>query len=572
MNTNATNSHRLVSRVCYLASYSQSVMRIASLLSAIYLLSPSIADAQDLDPDGNQAILGGDWFSDSNWENLTANRFVVGLATTDLTGGSIEITGTGGVFSVSRRGIINQSGGRVRSTNGNGFVSGELNLSGNAEFDLRGRLRIIDGGTLDIRNGALLNLDDFTVGDFAAGGISNSGTTNIADDATVNVFGELVVGERGVTSVLNQTGGLITSGTVRIGEGANASFNQSDGEVEVEGETLVGVTSTGTLNLSGEAVYRSNLDLFALGANVGVTGNLAIAGNAQLVADEVQIGNDGVGDARLSGNARVMAGTTFIAARANGTEFSEGLLELRENAEYRGGDIFVGNAGSGNLILAGNSLLVAGDDVLVGRADSSTGAIQVLDSARLEVADFLGLASNNAANSAILVVDEGEVTVGGNASAGNIQGQATVMIGQSGFGGKVSIAGNASFGGSRSITELTIDSGELQANNALFDGFDPDNTSNTLNLNGGLLRGLENIEFQRGVVANIAGGILLTGADLVLGNDPTNDLNAVVVTQTGGEVNVGNDFLLREANRARYVLEEGKVNVDRDAVLVLCQN
>jgi len=66
MNTNATNSHWLVSRVCYLASYSQSVMRIASLLSATYLLSPSIADAQDLDPDGNQAILGGDWFSDSN--------------------------------------------------------------------------------------------------------------------------------------------------------------------------------------------------------------------------------------------------------------------------------------------------------------------------------------------------------------------------------------------------------------------------------------------------------------------------------------------------------------------------
>jgi|GEM_PF-2145875 len=654
---------------------------IAPLLFCLTLLAPQTR-AQDLDVDGNQAILGGDWFSDSNWEDpdgdneapqtgdghdvhvagntviviaagdavadkglivgdteggipgtgqlqiigsgnlnvgeefiisgestnrvlidtsgdiqvgddfgvgtragiagggfipfrseltlrqgsVNAQQFIVGLGTVEMQGGSVDVSATGTAFAVNRLGIINQSGGRIRSTGGNGLVSGNFNLIGNAEIDLTGRLRLIDGGLLDLSGNVLVNLDDFTVGDLAAGGVSNSGTANIADNAEVNVFGDLVVGDRGATSVINQTGGTVTSGSLRIGEGANASFNQSGGEVEVDGQTLIGVNSTGTLNLSGDAVYRNDLALFALGVGVGRTGNLVMSGNAQLIADQVQIGNDGIADARLSGNARVTAGTTFIAALANGVESSEGLLELRENAEYRGSDVVVGNAGAGDLILAGSSLLAA-EDVFVGRDDNSTGAIQVLDNARLEATGILALASNDAANSAILVVDEGEVTIGGNSLAGNVQGEATIRIGESGVGGSVTVAGDASFGGSRSTTELTIDSGEFQAKNVFFDGFDPDNTSNTLNLNEGLLRGIENIEFQRGIVGNIAGGILLAGNDLVLGNDPTNDLDAVVVTQTGGQVNVGNDFLLQEANRARYTLEDGEINVDRDAVL-----
>lgn len=380
------------------------------------------------------------------------------------------------------------------------------------------------------------------IADTIAVGLSQNGNArlDIREDASVN-SGSLQFGNVGNQAEFNMTGGDLTSNTLLAGNGAlDTRVNLSGGNVTLGGAAVFGRTSDATVTLSGVADFFSTAQ-FELGQEIGVTGTLNVNETASLETAQFIVGREGTGIANLEGESSIDATSVFagVSERGNGT------IRLSDEARL---------SGTQSLVLAS--------------AENSTGNVRVSDDAVMNFSGSLFMATNDVDSSARLdVLDNAQVTIAGNSFAGNFQGDAVVNIESLGGNALLEVEGDASFGGSSSNTLLSIDGGEIRANNILFDGFRPDTTNNRLEFNAGKILTRNNLEFQRGVEAGLFNGTVEVGGDLVVGNESTSQTESVVVDQVSSDVFVEGNFEFVADGESTYQIQDGELNVLGDANL-----
>jgi fibronectin-binding autotransporter adhesin len=257
---------------------------------------------------------------DSNNNSVNPNiNFGTSSGTLIQTGGTLTTTGGAqiwvGQYNLpnTNSGVYNFSGGVANLSNwlvvGNNGGTGVMNVSGNAVLQTSSEVHIGDNST------------------------SSSGTLNVSGGVmTVNNW--FVIGRFGANGVLNMTGGSIMQLTpgnnnfqnldVAAGNGAQGTFNQSGGTVNVYGQLLVpefgDTTTNGTYNLSGSGVLISN-NWFAVGRNGG-TGNFNMSGGTLVHANNntFDIGASGLGTFTMTGGLLVdQAPATWVGENSNGT-------------------------------------------------------------------------------------------------------------------------------------------------------------------------------------------------------------------------------------------------------------
>jgi fibronectin-binding autotransporter adhesin len=393
---------------------------------------------------GNELWIGMSSASTGTY-NISAGSLSVGDIRTDSgtgffnqTGGTVTIgspssanwlrlgvnTGANAIYNLSGSNSVLFDYGNARIGEAG---SGTLNVSGNAVMTVLGRF--VDGGgggsgLVNIGNNTVLSTSPsannaFSVGDSNIGsGAATSGTLNITGGFVTSNIGEMwignqannlspqgngtvnlsagaltvgnwfVVGRFGATGVVNMTGGSLTQQTngnfdVAVGAGAQGTFNQSAGTVNVGQQLLIpengDTTTLGTYNLSGSGLLITNSWLaVGRGGGTGVF-NFSAGTLLHTSNNHITVGSGGAGLFNMTGGLLVdSASSAYVGENSDGTlSIAGGTARLNQiefglNAGHNGTvdltggllsttQIFLNNgASTATLHLGGGTLQAAG--------------------------------------------------------------------------------------------------------------------------------------------------------------------------------------------------------------------
>ena len=174
---------------------------------------------------------------------------------------------------------------------------------------------------------------------FILGRGNSTATATIQDSATLNVHQRFIIGGLGATAVLNGFDGQAAPGT---DPGGTATVTMTGGTVSAD-QLIVGGSGTGTLNVSGGVVKtQAYNDTFDPTANAG-------SGSATASVNSIRIGmlQGSTGMMNLSGNANVSTG----------------------------GDLSIGQYGTGTLKVTGGSASILAQNVFVQKFAGSSGTL-----------------------------------------------------------------------------------------------------------------------------------------------------------------------------------------------------
>ncbi len=418
--------------------------------------------------------------------NVTISNWVVfgregGYGTMDMSGGTF--TETGGNFSLGESGYANtmtlhgtaqvsQLGGEFWVGNGGGN-SGTLTMTDNASLVVTNWFPVGRGGatgTVDISGNAtitkpasgannsyigesgnqnsVMNVHGNAVvqinsGEFWLGNSGGSrGTLNLYENGSFAVTSNwLAVGRNGGasglitiadTATLTKSGG----GNFTIGSGAAVgTVTQTGGTINViQGDTYVGETGTGIMQLSGGTASFQNLYVGFTGGSVGtmtvsgtssVTANAVIiggsnsaSGNLTVSGGSVTTGNVTIGIQDSAGGSLTVSGGAVTAASiATGT--SNGPAAVN----FNGGTLSVGNfAVGGGLSNVGTGTLAPGGAGVVGTTSIVGGYVQgttatlAIDIAGDASYDAITASASSIINGSISITDLGSYVPGGGKS------------------------------------------------------------------------------------------------------------------------------------------------------------
>lgn len=455
-----------------------------------------------------------------------------------------NVTVDAGFIANDRSAMILMTGGTLAATgtiadlvvDDGKFVGSSGTVTAESDF-------LIQGGSNDQASTVEFSGDlQADISDTIAVGLSNNGNArlDIKDNASVETGG-LQVGNLGNQAEFNLSGGSLISNSILAGNGAtNTKVNLSGGITQVAGASVFGRTSNAEVNLSNDADILSTAQ-FELGQEAGVSGTLNMSNTANLETGQLIVGRRGTGIANLAEQSTTEATTIFAGVSEGG----EGTISLTENATLKS---------SQSLILASS--------------ENSSGQVRVADNATLDVGGSMFMATNDVDSSArIDVFDDANVKVGGDLFAGNFQGEATINIDSLSGNAVFEVVGDANFGGTQSDTFVNVNDGEFKANNIFFDGFQPDLTSNRLELIDGKISTTNNLEFQRGVTAQLAGGTIEVGQDLIVGNNESAQSDSVIIEQNNSDVFVNRNFEIVADGETTYQILDGTLDVAGNANL-----
>ena len=399
-------------------------------------------------------ILGAD--SSGNMEgtvqvNPGSTATLSGQTISGITGGAFFYTSGGGTLNVT---------GPVVLTNGNHFFqgSGAVVVSGTGSISAENTGNDIGYSsgntpslTLSGSSSFLSNGGDFNIGDTTGTGIT--ATVNVQGNATLSA-GNLYVGKGANTGILNISGGVLNVNDIRTGDGdgngdaAMGTTNQTGGVANLTGwfrigeypnsagvynfssgtindnlMARVGEEGSGTLNVSGNAVFNIGQDLTLglpidgstpgsgvvniSGGSINVSGRLvvgALGGTGSIVQTggsvvfgdndgESRIGGDDSGGASI-GSYQISAGTLTVNGNfqpgADGTgtliqtggvinsggwhsigrfaggvgveTISGGVLNLTNTGTH----LIVGEQGTGTLTVSGTGVVNCVSDLWIG--------------------------------------------------------------------------------------------------------------------------------------------------------------------------------------------------------------
>lgn len=467
--------------------------------------------------------------------NLTLGREAstgVGSLTVSGTNSRVSLAGTGTqdqsvVLQVGRNGsgtMLVEAGGAVSVDAGQTIAGVQIGR----DTGSTGTLTVTGlGSSLTVSGSGAAD----TPGSFFQVGRGGTGTMNVLDGATVTyntgvpVAASLSIGGNG-------TAEAVGTGTVLVsGRGSSLTLQGSSPAL------VVGLNGMGTLTVGDNATV-STLDL-SVGNQAGGTGNIGITtgGTVRLSGTDSRNGEGAQG-------AIGQAGTGTLAITSGGT------LTIDTSGGANGG-LFVGaeSGGRGTVLLSGSGTrLDAGAEFGIGyiagsAAEGGTGNVAVNDGATLRattvrlgssggssaLSKVLSFNSTGRVDSANVIVNPGGVLIG----TGTVTGHVTLNGGTLTTGSSV---GTMTIGNGLTVNSGTI---EVKVNGRTAGSYDVYAVTGTAEVNGGTVLvvfadSFRPAEGERFNVIQATGGITGTGVTTVQTNVDGVTASVVPAAQTGG--------------------------------------
>ncbi len=272
-----------------------------------------------------QVAGGGDWDSDTNWDNPHAPGFAhtVTLAPTS----AAVITGPAGVAMMQSLEIGSgnghladlqlQSTGTIYTLNGltikdDGRVSGGGTITGGPlQIDAGGELSVSGGGTLEADTDSVSNAGMITVN--AATATFESLVTNQAGTGQINATG----------GTLNFNGGLLNQNTMSLnGTTVNGEVNSPSGSsIDIAGTSSFNddYSGAGAFTGNGTAGFNAGFDPGDSVATVSIAGSLAL-GNSAMTKIELEGHAPGTGHDQVIVDGNVSFDGTLLVTVSSALE------------------------------------------------------------------------------------------------------------------------------------------------------------------------------------------------------------------------------------------------------------
>lgn len=399
-------------------------------------------------------------------------------------GGTLEVSGEGGISGGSGDADFNLAGGTLRVTDANLSTAIPIGLAGSSTIDTQGFDGTFAGafsgtGGLAKEGSGKLILNAASAFD---GGIDvNAGTLEVTGGVTVQPGGDINVATTSTSSASISVSGtdsiLDTPGHLWLGTGTSStsSLGVSDGGSVATGTTLSIADATGT---------DSTVALSGSGSSLTTVGNL-------------YVGYAGSGVATIGDGASVSVGATLEFGSLSG---ADGTLNLQSGGmlSVGGSDGIAIGSGSGTFNLAGGTIAVTGSALSTSIPISLSGDSTI---------DTNGLAAT---------------LTGALSGAGSLE--------KAGVGDLELASANSHSGGT------TVSGGSLSVANVTPLGSGPVAVSN-----GAALASSANLEFAQDVTVDGAGSLLSTTDYLEFGSsgDGSLALTGGGAVQSGSRINIG---------------------------------
>ncbi len=266
----------------------------------------------------------------------------------------------------------------------------------------------------------------------------------------------------------------VAGGSTNIDSIDDPNFNSTIQQLYV-GQTSAGATftqSTGTLNLNGGQAWLK------IGASGGSSGTYNLQGTStlSLTNDTLGVGEDGVGNFRLSNNGQATAPRVALGRYADGqgTVFQSGASSLTVNGSGsdNGGPAYALAIGEGSTALStytqlGGTVSVTGGNIVIGVNSGSNGQY-TLSGGTLAASQAIHVGE---AGTGALKVTNGQLNVAGQMLLGNTSG-GNGSVTQT--GGAVTLSGNSLIIGNvgGSVGTYQLKGGALNATQRIIVGED----------------------------------------------------------------------------------------------------
>ncbi len=471
----------------------------------------------------------------------------LGSATTELNGGSLDISGeltNGTALNIGGAGEFSVQTGATATTDATTVAAGSTGTT-TIDGTLTSATTTIDGGTVNIGG----TLDSATT-DLNAGSLDISGELINGTALNIGGAGEFTV-QTGATATTDATTVAAGStGTTTIDGTLTSATTTIDGGTVNIGGTLDSATTElngGSLDISGELTNGTAL-------NIGGAGEFSVQTGASATTDATTVAADSTGTITIAGT--LTSATTTIDG---GTVNIGGTLDSA-TTELNGGSLDI----SGELI-NGTALNIGG----AGEFTVQTGASATTDATTVAAGSTGTTTIDGTLTSATTTIDGGTVNIGGtldsattdlnggsldisgeliNGTALNIggAGEFTVQTGATATTDATTVAagstGTTTIDGTLTSATTTIDGGTVNIGGTL-DSATTDLNAGSLDISGELINGTAlNIggagEFtvQTGATATTTATTLAAGSTGTVDIDGT--LSSGNTTVNGGTVNV----------------------------------
>ena len=213
------------------------------------------------------------------------------------------------------------------------------------------------------------------------GELSSAQATLEVDSAQVQVTGDVGIGINGKGTLVVNTGGQVTAtgsldtGVQFVGAG---ELDIDGGALTVDGGAILGDVASGQMTIAAAGSVGIGTTL-TLGAQPVGTGNLTLTGaGAQLQTSGLVVGDAGIGTATLGDQTDLSTSGDVIVGATQGLSGSKGTLTLMSGSNLSdGGNLIVGDAGTGTLAVNGGSLSLFGSSFIVGNATNGNGDVSI---------------------------------------------------------------------------------------------------------------------------------------------------------------------------------------------------
>ena len=517
---------------------------------------------------GNLSLAGvttnGKLNSTSGKLNITGDQTLTG---TDTIGSGVDLKV--GATLTNNGGTINlNNGDKIESAGSISQTSGTINADNFATA--------ADGGSLKVNDGSLK---------ISSGGLTlNNANDNIADDATVDMQGNLTINNGSITlntgdklnnSAITQNGGSLTISEISTG---SATLNSTSGNLTLDGATIEGndtiagtvnTTIDGNLTINNGSIVLNKSDNLGNGTIEQNGGSLTISeistGNSTLDANSGNLTLNGAtltGNDTIAGTVNTTIGVNGINIQGTGTEGVKLTNQDRINGQIKqtGGILNLNNAitdghlysESGNLNIENSQTLLQGDFIDTDTIVTLDGNLNV-NGANVTINDNdkLKSGSMNLTNGNLNLNNITTEKTNINATGGNLQLSGVTLDNQKDnieFGSKVTFDGdvNITKGNVEIDSGDTLTTGEItlnQANGATatlgVDGLKTDVV--TLNLQKGTLNIINNgLELnntsdviQKEIITNVDGNLTINEGKVLLNEDDSWKSGMISVSSNG---------------------------------------
>jgi fibronectin-binding autotransporter adhesin len=516
-----------------------------------------------------------------------ANAAALGNSSAVIVANGAALQIQGGINSNSVPLTLNGAGlaaspaGALDNLSGNNNYSGAVSLASSATIASSSGTLTLSGGIAN--NGNLLTTTGTGTIVVAApatggGGLTQAGPGNLVLSAVSNYAGATTVS--GGTLTIGTPNALPTgalAGNVTVSGGG--ALNLSGNSLTINGlfgsgiidNTAIPATTLLVGNNGASASFtgviqntRGSLGLEFLGNGTMVLGNTAntYAGGTTVNGGVLNIAGDGalgaaVGGVTFTGNSTLQFAASTTLGAARNISIAAGVtatLDTQGNAVTIAGPIF----GNGNLLVPGNDQLVlSSPSSILGGALTQSGSSSLLVSGAMTVGALTQTGSSN------LTITGGIATTGAVTIGSAANDIATVNI----SGGSLASASTITFGNAANSTALYMSSGALAASGALTFA-NAANSTAAVNMTGGLLVSAGIVTFGNAANANstlnIFGGTLASADTANVGTVILSNVAGAttIANMTGGAINSGGQMMIGNNGTGVLNISGGTVTVN----------